>query len=577
MKKAILLVLLACAGYCLLASALGCEGADDRRGGSDSDSDSDTDSDSDSDGDLVCDPGEIWCYQGWVSECNEDGDGWNQIEECEEPLVCAAGECVEISQECADAINQKSYIGCEYWGATLANQVAATNFGYAIAVANHGGDDANVNITDGASISNDYVVPGNEMIVIEDLPWKTEIKEPGTFSSMMWYTRKVANTAYRLTSDRPVTAYQFSALHYTDGVMFSYTNDASLMLPSHVYRDEYIVMSRPTLEVQAMGSDPSLFAIIGADDEPTTVEITVAAYTEASDTTSNENYTAQSPGGTFQTTIQPYEVLQVLADTPGTCPGAVNCEFSTCCDTPPEYDLTGTRITVVDGPNPAVYGGTECSFVPFNKWACDHLEQQMFPVETWGQRYLCAHNITQAAGEPTVWRVMSGSDNNEISFDPSSVYANVTLNKGDYVEFESQADFEVFGTGRVSIAQFMVGQNYTSPAPLAGDPAMALAVPVEQYRTDYTFLAPTSYESNYLTVVHETGAFPEMDNQSIAGMGDTFDINGEYSKTELLINGGIHYIESSTPFAITVYGVGSYTSYMYPGGLDLGKVDIGVE
>ena len=55
------------------------------------------------------------------------------------------------------------------------------------------------------------------------------------------------------------------------------------------------------------------------------------------------------------------------------------------------------------------------------------------------------------------------------------------------------------------------------------------------------------------------------------------EINNTHSKTELEIEGGIHYIDSSSPFAIMVYGVGSYTSYMYPGGLDLGKVDIGVE
>ncbi len=28
----------------------------------------------------------------------------------------------------------------------------------------------------------------------------------------------------------------------------------------------------------------------------------------------------------------------------------------------------------------------------------------------------------------------------------------------------------------------------------------------------------------------------------------------------------------SRPFGITVYGVGDYTSYMYPGGLDLEKI-----
>jgi hypothetical protein len=581
MWKVICLALLATVVF---AWAPGCTAADSRGGDDDSGGDSDSDSDSDTDG-LNCDPGEVWCYQGWVSECNEDGDGWDLIEECEEPLVCAAGECQDISQQCADAINEKSYIGCEYYGVTLANGVLSDNFGYAVAVANHGGTDANVHVTDGAAISNDYTVPGGEMIVIEDLPWNLDLKEPGTFAMADWATRKVSNGTYHITSDRPVTAYQFSALHYTDGIAFSYTNDASLLLPSHIYLDEYIVMSRPTLKVEdsfsQLGNDPGLFAIVGDVEEPITVEITLAGYTVASDSTSNENYSAMSPGEHIETTIQPFEVLQVLTQSESGCTGSQPCGGSIyfCCDTPDAYDLTGTVIRVLEGPNPAVFGGTECSFVPWNKWACDHLEQQMFPVETWGQRYLCAHNITQAPGEPTVWRVMSGSQSNEISFNPSSVHPNVTLNKGDYVEFESQADFEVQGTGRVSVAGFMVGQNYTSDTapPPRGDPAMSMAVPVEQYRTDYTFLAPTSYEVNYLTVIHEIGAYPSLDGTSLSGWGTTMDITNTHAKTELEIEGGIHYIDSDTPFAIMVYGVGSYTSYMYPGGLDLGKVDIGVE
>ncbi len=583
-RFAFFLVLAAVCG----AMAWGCEPSDDSRGGggdsdSDSDSDSDTDSDTDgdTDGDTVCEPGEIWCVGTWVAECNPQGTGWDQQEDCtDQSLLCAAGECVDTSVECANAINERSYIGCEYWGVTLANAVDSSSFNYAIAVANRGGDPANINVTDNAGVNSDYVVPANDMIVIEDLPWKSLIKEPGSFGTNTWYTRKVPSSGYHLTSDRPVTVYQYSALEYGSGGIYSHTNDASLLLPAHVYRDEYIVMSRPTLQVtdgySPLGTDPGLFAIVGPAGGPTTVEITVTAHTRASDTNTNETYPAYSPGDTFETTIAPYEVLQVLTQSEPGCTGQVPCDTWYCCDTPATYDLTGTIIKVLDGPAPAVFGGTECSFVPFNKWACDHLEQQLFPLETWGTHYLCGHNITQAVGEPTVWRVMSGTDGNSITFNPASVYSNVTLDKGEYVEFETSLDFEIEGDGRISVAQFMVGQNYTSPPPTNGDPAMALAVPVEQYRTDYTFFAPQTYVYNYLTVIHMPDAYPTLDGADLTG-GYTQDINGEYVKTNLEIAGGIHYIESTEPFAINVYGVGDFTSYMYPGGLDLGKVDIVVE
>jgi hypothetical protein len=513
-------------------------------------------------------------------QCDDSGN-WDVIEDCsEQDLLCAAGECVETSYACAAAINEKSYIGCEYYAVTLSNGVDNVSFQFAVAIANAGSEAAQIEITDGPGglYSTTLTAPGNEMLVMS-LPWKLKIKQPGTFSTSEWFTRKVPNAAYRITSDRPVTVYQFSPLHYESSGVYSFTNDASLLLPVHVFRDEYIAISRPTLKVQDMGSDPGYLAVVGPAAGSSTVEITTSAYTTASDAQSNATFQAQSPGSTFQVTVEPYEVFQLLSATEAGCTGSTLCAGSAyCCNTPATYDLTGTEIRVISGRNPAVFGGTDCSFVPYDKWACDHLEQQMFPRETWGAKYVCGRNETQASGEPTIWRVVSGSDGNEIVFQPA-VHAAVTLDRGEFVEFECQSDFVVEGTGRVAVAQFLVGQNYTSDydPPPNGDPAMALAVPVEQYRRDYTFLTPDTYVKNYLTVIHGAGDYPTLDGNTLVGQGYTVDVDGEWAKTNLEIPSGIHYIESPEPFAIMVYGVGSYTSYMYPGGLDLSKVSVVVE
>ncbi len=585
-KIGLISILLAAAAFC-------CSPADRGGGDGEGDADADTDGDSDSDSDdpvgEECDPGEVWCFENWVAQCDEDGQGWIKLEDCgEQGLLCAAGECEEISTECAVAINQRSYIGCEYWGVTLANGVDPLSFFYSIAIANAGQDQAEVEISDGDSINHSYDVEPGDLKVVT-LPWKSAIKSPRDVDTLEHATRKVANAAYHIVSDRPVTVYQFSPLHYMHDPgytepIYSYTNDASLLLPVHVYRDEYIAVSRATLKVQdyssTVSSNPGYVAVVGPKDGATTIEITTSSHTEASDDVSIVPYDAHSPGDTFQVTVEPYEVFQLLSASEPGCTGGTSCaSYYTCCDTPPDYDLTGTEIRVVDGPKPAVFSGTECSFVPYDKWACDHLEQQMFPRETWGSSYICAHSETQAAGEPTVWRVLSGSDGNEIAFSPSEVHPGVTLDRGEFVEFESQADFSIEGTGRVAVAQFMVGQNYTSDTtpPENGDPAMALAVPVEQYRESYTFLTPDTYVINYLTIVHHSGVYPELDGEPVLGSGYTVEIDGEWAKTNMEIEAGAHYIESDEPFSIMVYGVGSYTSYMYPGGLDLSKVDVLVE
>lgn len=594
MKSLLLLsaVVLHCTYLSLMA---GCEAGDRIHTTSPTDSATDTDShttdtdDTDTDIPTTCEPGALDCQGESVVRCNATGNGWDSEEDCAaQTLRCAAGKCADVSEACAAAMNKRSYVGCEYWAATFTNSslnqdgygnlLPGEPFFFALAIANNGDEDAAVHITDGpmGSLDHDYNVPGGEMILVEDLPWKKDLKDSkntqGVFAS-----RKVSAGAYHVTSSSPITVYQFSPLDYTVNKQFSYTNDASLLLPAHVYKDEYMAVTRASLTMETSTGQrynaPGFVAIVGPQDGPTTLEITSSAYTLASDSKSNTPLGVLSPNQTVSNVLlAPFEVLQILSGASTTCPDRIACGNNFCCATPREYDLSGTIIKVIDGPPPAVFAGHDCTFVPYNKYACDHLEEQMFPLATWGTNYLCAHNITQKPAEPTVWRILSGSDNNSLTFEPSAVHSAATLNKGDFLEFESLADFQVNGTGRLAVAQFMVGQNYTSDTspPPNGDPAMALAVPVEQYRTTYTFLAPTSYVHNYLTVIHKQGSFPSLDGLSIAG--DTVDIAGGYSRTNLEIAGGIHDIESPNPFGIMVYGVGNYTSYMYPGGLDLKDV-----
>jgi hypothetical protein len=549
------MIAIGCLGLALACS--GCEAKDGAAGSGSGDVDADTDGDTDVDGD---------------SDSDSDGDSDADL--------------------CAAAVAKNSYIGCEYYGVTLANPelMSPAAFPCGWAVANDTAQDGEIHVTDGAGVNNDYLVPAGEMIVIDDLPWKEEVRLPGPDMLGFKYTRKVANAAYHIISSVPVTVYQFNPLHYTDGSLFTMTNDASLLLPAHIYRDEYLAVTWSTFKMglesyDSLGDDPpppsglnrpGLLAIVGPAEGAVTVEVTFASHTRESDDGSNEAYPAFAPGQTLTTTVQPYEVLQILSEgeLSGECTDEVNCHDDwMCCETPREYDLTGTFVKVTSGPAPAVFAGHVLTFIPYATWAADHLEEQMFPRETWGTRYLCAHNITQHPDEPTMWKVVSGSDDNQISFDPG-VHPDVTLDTGEYVVFASQEDFEVEGEKRVAVAQFMVGQQYADPddPPENGDPSMALGVPVEQYRDSYIFLAPDSFAHNYLTVIHDDDDQPLLDGAPISG--DTADVGSGFVRTNFEIEGGIHRIVSGTDdgFAINVYGVGSYTSYMYPGGLNLDEV-----
>ena len=245
----------------------------------------------------------------------------------------------------------------------------------------------------------------------------------------------------------------------------------------------------------------------------------------------------------------------------------------------PDYDLTGSRIEA--SAPVAVFSGHACAFVPYTVWACDHLEEQMLPLESWGERYVVPRTEPQspAGPEPNLVRVISGEDGNVITLDPAqSIGDSLTLDRGDWVEFEADADLYVSGTGALMVGQFMVGQNYNTPqTDHLGDPSFALMVPVEQYRTEYTFLAPSSFQVNFINVIRPVGS-PDpsivLDGAPLEPSLFGSPVGSSFSSARVPIDGTHHVITSAEPFGIIVYGFARYTSYMYPGGLDLEAINV---
>ena len=120
----------------------------------------------------------------------------------------------------------------------------------------------------------------------------------------------------------------------------------------------------------------------------------------------------------------------------------------------------------------------------------------------------------------------------------------------------------------------MVGENFSGTSVGAGDPALSIAIPKEQYRVAYTFLAPSTYTYNFVNVVSEAGANVTIDGVTIPS-SEFFPIGGTgLSVARHQITGGAHSMSGDKNFGIVVYGYGEYTSYMYPGGLNLETVVI---
>lgn len=526
----------------------------------------------------LCLPGSISCDSGIPIFCNAAGDGWEIGDACEPGLQCSPRGCLDL---CVDAESSESYIGCEYWPTPAINSQLEPDFDFAVVIANPQLVPARVVVErNGAEVDSVTIAPG-ELETIR-LPWVDELKggEIGTEASAF-----VENGAYRLQSDVPVTVYQFNPLQYRldrdcaddddiDGLCFSFTNDASLLLPTHVLTGSYIGLARPSMAINVPDLETTVgspgFLTVTAVEDDTELEVTARAFVSASpDTVVPE----MEPGDTATITMNQGDVVQLLSAIPTTdCPNWVDDPEAPpgsfqYCDSGPTFDLTGTELRAT---RPiAVLGGHNCTFVPFNRWACDHLEEALFPVEAWGRSVLVGttHSIR---GEPNLMRVVSAADGNLITVDPIST-GPIALNRGAFFETPLTQHVHVTGTEPFAVVQFLVGQDYAglgaSGVRAIGDPSMSLAIPNEQFRSEYTFLAPTTYSTSYINVTATLGSSIFLNGRLLGELAPIGDSGAGVLTLE--VGSGVHNLQSTSTFGVVVYGFGNYTSYMYPAGLDL--------
>ena len=236
-------------------------------------------------------------------------------------------------------------------------------------------------------------------------------------------------------------------------------------------------------------------------------------------------------------------------------------------------DLTGTHITA-DKPI-AVFGGHEQAVIGYDddRESCcaDHIEQQMIPLDSWGERYMAAFSPGRTNTKDH-WRIMAGEDNVTVTTNPAQPGANnVTLNAGEFVEFFSDQNFEVQGTGKLMVGQMLSSQQQT--AEITGDPAFILAIPLERFRDEYHVLTPEDYSRDFITVIRQAGEEILLDGSAVDEGAFVAIGSGEYEVAAFEVNPGVHVLasESESAFGVVAYGMDSAVSYGYPGGLNIAQ------
>jgi len=553
---------------------------------------------------TACFPGLRKCQdESHVLQCANDGSKWELVSTCNgSSQICTGQLCEEL---CERNIKFNSYIGCDYFAVDLDNAfVPGGNEGFfdaqgaqfAVVVANP--PDATLP----ALVEVQQLEGGQVMNVLYDSfgePFDTDPLLPGALRTYKLPRRDINGTsiaplAYKISANVPIIAYQFNPLANEN----VFSNDASLLLPAALLGQEYIVMTRE----QTFNELRGYITVVGILEGVTTVAVTVNAPTQAGVAYEGDPDRAalmphMEPGETRIWKLNQFDVLNIETDRPGA-------------------DLTGTRV--VADKRVSVFGGSEAANAPntarcinndpitgegvcewdmktscttlldcvdagFNTCCADHLEQQMFPLKTWGSVYIASHTWDRGLSKD-IYRIMAGEDNTRVVLVPPQPGVTVPiLNAGDHFEFESASNFEIHAQDAkpLLVGQFLAAQDAPDPNVGGvgttgdagiGDPGFMLAIPIEQYRTDYVVLTPAEYADNYINVTVPTGANVIVDEEEISPGFFTLIGSGEYSVYRTPVDPGTHTIRSDEPAGVIVYGWDQYVSYCYTGGLDLEEI-----
>jgi hypothetical protein len=488
--------------------------------------------------------------------------------------------------DCEEAKTSKSYVGCDYWPTVTPNAVWSI-FDYAVVIANTGANDANVTVTGPNGTNKQATVPAGQLRKVF-LPWVTELKGADANacggSSALTASVLAPSSAYHLVSSTPVIVYQFSALQYkgegaggpdgapkdwsacpgstcADGPLacFSYSNDASLLLPSTAMTNNYRVMG---YKGAAPGGLPPIFVTPGSSSalsvtatQPNTkITLTLSALTTVIGSANGTTIPPTNSGVLIHTLANAGDVLQYVAGQ--------------------GKDFSGS---LVQSDKPVqVIASIPC--ISIGGAACDHIEETVLPAETLGKHYIVAQPTgpkTPAKAVGHAVRFYGNQDNTKLTYLPAKpAKCPATINAGQMVDCEIvDATFDVTGDKEFGVATFLLGATvYQDPK---GDPSQTYVAAVEQFRTKYVFLAPIDYPVLWADITATEDAEIELDGAALTAPWTKVG-NGPFGvhRVDLTKSGqdGAHTLTAKKPVGVQVIGFGDNTSFQYPAGLNLNLI-----
>jgi hypothetical protein len=413
--------------------------------------------------------------------------------------------------------------GKDFWLAETPNWPIFSNF--AISVANPGATPANITITNPVRPTvNATIAPGS----LQTFTFSTE-------NANIRVTNKYVNNVYHVSSDNDIVVYDFTPLVNVQ------TNDASLILPTNSLGKKYFTASY----VNPLGNTSEPFIGVVATENNTMVNV----YNRSGILM---NSILLNQGEYFQRVNSPVV----------------------------SQDATGWFVET-DKPA-AVFSGNFCTSVGTGTAACDHIDEQILPLESMASAYIASPTNTRPIGcafgtcAPDIFRYIATEDNTVITTSPN--VGGGILNKGDWIEITTNKPHVVSSNNKPFYGyQYLISQGSGSPTAGTGDPSLLAMPPVDQFQFAYLFLVPNTFAFDFINVVAPLGTAFTLDGTAVSPPchpAGTLD-GTSYCTFALRVADGVHNISANNRFGLSISGFDNFASYAYLGGVGLQPLNAG--
>ncbi len=556
---------------------------------------------------VTCVPDQLYCggpTANDVLRCNSEGTGGELVESCPADSVCSEGQC---KTPCEAAEDNPSNLGCDFWSADLDNE-ASTTIGitndaaaqqFAVVAANNNDFPVTVTVLRNAARVGEAV--SEQVVTAVSVPPRTaqQINLPqaevdGSMGQHAAYMRNtgsgtfVSPHAYHIVTTGPVVVYQFNP------IIQQYSNDASTLLPIQALGTDYIAVGFQTanpcgiaqLPQESIPDHGALTIIAPFDDTSVTVTTTHPMMASAGD--SGFQIPAIPRGGSTTFTTGRYTVVNLETEQP-------NGTIADCMSAMADGDTTGTYIKAdkpivvfTSSERGLGFGGADNVVYPpdwddQNDDICctDHLEEQLLPVTALGREFAVARSpirSTDSSGwiEPDIVRVVGSADGTTVHTSLQAPYDQFTLDAEQQITFAAKTGFTISADKAIQVASYLVPQHFVKHG-FIGDPSQVLIPPAEQFRKDYVFLVPSTFQNNYGVFSKPVAAHLVLDGMPLdsaefsdcvtAPIGTVVGV--DYEQVTCPLSEGHHAVSADMAFGLGVYGYYNVGSYAYIGGSDV--------